>query len=530
MMLPRVIIRDKVWVPVKIVPNLRQLKDTYTTHLYEEPACRKCEYISERPSFHCEACEAYKGVVKLYGLKTVSGADCIGLPIGDKSNFERNTGVLFSEVKIVDRRTKAPFTVPIKFLAKLREYQTPVVEKFLKKKYGLIEAPPRTGKTLMMLYCCLEMGQRTVVLASQHEFLAQFLDHIQGNEAEGIPKCTNLPDLELKLKKKLYGVPKTDEDFENFQFFTLTYQQFISEKNGKDRLKRLIPHVGTLAVDEVHRGNATHFAKVVSAFPVQHRMGVSATVARKDKREFVIKAIIGPVVSRSKIEALNPTVFLHKTEAKPKRKYLGRAGWVHAMQFLSNDKKRNELIVDWVMKDLANGHNIVIPVVFKKHVLELQQMINARFGKKICEVFIGGGTTKNKEQRKQILTDAKSNKIRVIVGIRSLLQLGLNVPTWSCIYTALPISNEPNYKQETSRVRTPMDGKRSPIIRLFVDMELGQSIGCGRNCIKHLRSFGYAFHKSEKQSALCYEVLGSSRQKDDGQFDGGESKVVKTRF
>jgi len=279
---PRVIIRDKIYVPVQAVPNLRGLKELYTTFRYDEASCRRCEVRAERHSVQCGACEAFKGIIKLYSLKTVGGRDCIGLPIGDKKNFERKTGLLFSELRIVDRRTDAPFTVPIKFTGTLREGQVLLTNAWLKKKYGIMVAPPRSGKTISSLFCCIELGQRVLFMASQHEFLTQFLDHIHGNEKEGIPKCTNLPELEKKYGKKLYGFPKTDEDYENFQIFCATPQQFYSEKNGKDRFNKIKGKVGALWIDEIHKSSATEFAKVVSSFPVKHKGGCTGTVFRKD--------------------------------------------------------------------------------------------------------------------------------------------------------------------------------------------------------------------------------------------------------
>lgn len=498
----KIYIRDKVYVPLRAVYDKQALKSKYTKHMYKEAACQRCEYKPDRPSHMCEVCPSYGGVSKLYQVREIAGAQYIGLPIGDKRNIEKNAGVDFDDFKIVDRRSAPKFAYPIKFTLTLREHQEKLAKEFLRHKYGLIEAPPRSGKTALMLYLGIKLGLRMVILANQHEFLQQFIWHIEGNEPEGIPKCTNLPELERKHKKKLFGFPKTDEDFENFQIFCMTYQQFASKTSGDARFKRLAKHIGFLAIDEVHKCGAAVFSSVVNKFYTRYRMGVTGTVERKDGRQFIYKKIIGPVVAKTTVEAMLPKVFIEETGISLSKV---PSQWVYAMLRLAKNEKRNKLIVKRAIEDVKAGHGVVIPLTFKKHIFEITRMINEAYGKPIAKEFIGSGGEKGKELRRKILSDAKSGKIKVVVGTRSLIQLGLNVPAWSAIYTAIPISNKPNYKQETSRVRTPKEGKKQPIVRLFYDACMGQSVGCARNCISHLKDFEYEFSKDKTtQAALEY--------------------------
>lgn len=516
---PKLIVRDRIYIPVRTIPNPEEVKAKYTTHIFKDAACAPCEYRDERPCAVCETCVNYSGPIKLWVEKTVDGYDYIGVPVGDRDKVERRALIDFDDYKFVNLRHTAPFNYKIKFTLDLRPHQVKLANDFLKSKYGMLEAPPRTGKTVLLLYIGLQLGQRMVLLANQHEYLQQFLWHIEGNEDEGIPKCTNLPEIQDRAGKKLYGFPKTDEDFENFQFFVMTYQQFSSEERGKNRFRKLSKNIGTVAVDEAHKVGANVFAKTLNSFATRYRFGVTGTVARKDGRHKITERIIGPVVARATVEAMTPKVFIRETGLKlrsdPKL-------WVYKMKALEKSKERNELIVQRCIRDVKSGHSVVIPLTFTKHIHSMVAAINDAYGEQIAEPFVGGGSDKQKEVRRKILSRAKSGETKVIVGTRMLLQLGLNVPRWSAIYTAMPISNEPNYRQETSRVRTPMEGKRQPIVRLYYDAAMPASIACARNCVLQMQKFKYAFSNDKTtQDAITFLMNHSnrrSRTNDDDEF------------
>ena len=489
-MKPKIYLRDKIYVPEQSV-DLERIEHLYVRNFFDEQSCRKCDHFDDRPSYACSGCSAYVERISLHGTKVIKGENYISLPIGDRTKVQRKAGFSFADHQIVDKRTAQPLTVDLRLTAELRTYQDKVVGEFLAKGFGMIVAPPRSGKSIMSVAAAIGLGLRILYIASQHEFLSQIEDHYRGNVDEGIPECTNINALEQRHGKKLCGFLKKEEDYKTFQVAFIPYQSLINE-SGKRRLRLINENFGTLIIDEVHKGNATHFAKTISSICAKHKIGLTGTLSRKDGKEFIMEAIVGSIAAETVIEALTPTLTVVETTL-PSKTYSchARLAWVRALQYLCKDKKRNRLIVDMVIKDLEDGYNIIIPVVYKTHALLLYTMINQAYGSPICEMFIGGGSKKNKEDRKQILTRAKSGKTRVIVGIRSLLQLSLNVPSWSCIYEVIPINNESNLKQETKRVCTPSFDKKEPIIRLFVDMKLSQSLNCAKATIKHCRKFGY---------------------------------------
>lgn len=429
-----IVVKEAIYVPVEYI-DTEAAEELYTLYFYERALALKCpNRRAHKELKHCELCPEYNERLEMYKYKTAKGVQYMGFPLGARKKLPEQLGLRFKDFDVLDLRVKKPFDYPVKFTGKLRDYQEKGVAEWMQAKYGLFLAPPRSGKTIVTLSIGIQLGQRFVLLANQYEFLKQFIEHIED--------YTNLKQLEQKTGKKLYGYPKTQEDFETMQIMCCTYQQFISETNGPKKLKWLSNNIGTYLVDEVHKANSNWFSKVVSALPVTYRGGFTGTRQRKDGRHVIVDAVIGPVQHEVKRTMLVPKMTVHITpDVKSRSAYKGPAGWVYFLKFICNHEKRNEQILDFVIRDLKKGRSIVIPLQFKEHVFEMTKRINDLWpGPPIADYFVGGTGKQGIAKRDKVIEDARASRIRVVVGIRSLLQLGVNVPRWDCVVgdTLLP--------------------------------------------------------------------------------------------
>lgn len=346
--------------------------------------------------------------------------------------------------------------------------------------------------TVMATAAICEIGNCAIIMADQKDFLDGFLETFHA--------VTNTLALEEKYGRKLVGFPKTLKDFETFQVVLVTYQQLIKDtKAAKDKLRVLRTRFGVLAVDEVHRTCAPQFSRILSMMTTRVRFGLSATPNRKDKRENLAFHMIGPVIATTKAEALKPKIAVHYTPdtVKSRNQFTGQAGWTKFCQFLAKHEDRNMMIVDRVLKDLKAGRNIAIPIMFTEHAEKLKREINAAYGEDIAEVFLGG--SKHAKFRKQIVDDARKGKIRVVIGIRRLIQVGINVPQWDTLYYIKPLNNAPNWEQESYRILTPLKDKKTPLIRMFVDRNMNRALGCFKSTLQTSIEFGHELLPKSKQ-------------------------------
>ena len=456
-------IRDGIYIPIKHVKEEHEalLKERFERLVYhKEKTCETCDYFSERPCDVCESCANFGGNLVLHRRVERNGKTFLRLPFGDLKGVQKVFG---DGVEFVNKLPKIPMVKPIRFIGKLRPYQISACKAMVKVHGGVLKSAPRTGKTVMAARVVCAKKQKTLILASQRDWLENFYETFVGSDTQ--PPMTD-------ASKKRVGFAKKFEDFEKYDVALATYQTFLSPK-GKKLLNKIKKMFSILIVDEVQTVPATEFSLVVSQLHCRHKFGLSGTPERKDGKEWTAYKLMGPVFYETRVEKLKPRVELVRTDFGGKVPQ----SWTYMIRKLETDPKRLKLIAKEAIKDVKAGHMVLIPFTRVPVIRALTQAINQLAGKKIAEPFYGGVS---KEQRKATIERARNYECKVIVGNSRLLSTGINIPRASMLYEVTPSSNLPKAEQRFSRVCTPMEGKPQPVIKYFLD-EFQLRKSCMRN-------------------------------------------------
>lgn len=443
------------------------LKEKYTFRFYEEKACKKCDVYDERMSSvptHlevCDSCPAYKGGAALATDVVVGNNKYLRMPIGDQRGLVKLLEHQGLSVRVKEHFPDKKFKRPIKFTGKFRgEYQKEAANAIIREKRGVIKAPPRSGKTVIFTAASCKIGKKTMILASQREWLIGFRETYIGSKTQ--------PALTTCLPSQI-GFARKYEDFLKHDICLVTVQTFYSEAGQKllQKIKNMFHMVG---VDEIHTGAAPKYAKVLSELNCERKIGLSGTPSRKDGRFVIMRNLMGPNIYEAKVARLRPRIRLVRTEYSQTSE--GQVPWTRLVSGLERNPKRLKLIAQWAIRDAKNGHMVLIPFSQVAPIKALVMAINKLAGKRIAYPFWGGLTGKGKDGRslRDIYIEAARNyRIKILVGNIKLLSTGTNIPRASAIYEVALSSNLENVEQRISRILTPYDGKPEPIARFFLD-------------------------------------------------------------
>lgn len=204
--------------------------------------------------------------------------------------------------------------INLHFNGKPRDYQEPVIQKFLKHcenvKYGggLLELHTAWGKTSASLYIATQLKKKTIVIVHKEFLMNQWIERIQHF----------LPEARIG---KIQGpiVDTKDKDI------VLCMLQSLIQK---DYEQSIFDEFGLTIIDEVHHISSKTFSTSLFKVVTKYMLGLSATMERKDGTTDVFKMFLGDVI--------------HKAERKNEN-----VVEVKAITYKSNDDDFNEIIYDF---------------------------------------------------------------------------------------------------------------------------------------------------------------------------------------
>jgi len=402
-------------------------------------------------------------VVKSYKV----GEEYVSFERGDLRKIEDIFGRI---VKIKDKRAKPKLKTRIRFLGVLKDKVTreryplrPEQIKALHKlvddyMYGILECPPRFGKTITAVALICQTNMKTLILVNQEDLARQFEDRFRS--------ATNVGKLEREQGRRILGYATKWKEFQEYDIVIATWQKFHV---NREKLLKFRDMFGLVIVDEVHRFASECSPSIVDNFNAKYRIGMTATPERKDQRDVIIKNIVGPVTVRGKTKQVPLFVRPVNTKFCPQ---FGR--WTTYVSKIMKSKTRNNIALDLIEKDVKAGRHVLVVATRVKHMEDIKASLLKRGIP--TDIFRGG--LANKKLRQQVIADATSGKIKVTVANRQLLT-GIDVPLWDSAHILIPSANPPNYYQEFSRVRTPTPGKKFALIYDYLDAHPASN-GCYR--------------------------------------------------
>jgi len=507
---PPLFLYDRLYIPKGyITPKLlRSIKKEFEVRFFDEGSCTRCELLTQRPSTECMRCPANLGHYKLWNIQnSPAGRSWLRLSLG---GIDTRIGrYLLAKYPSKDRRATPPlkhkWALNVTFRSyqlnvTFRSYQQAAIKEVLRRletEDGVLVSPPRTGKTLMGLAILLTLGHKTLILGSQYDYLYEFIQSIE-TKTQG--------------KSTWYGLCNTLEDFKKYDICLATYQTFLSDK-GRKLLHQIRSLFGTILVDEVHKSGADKFSEIMLTFTSRYKLGLTATFDRKDQRHKLTRLIMGGVLHKVVADTMAPRVYIHDTGIKIK----DLRTWAYAMRNVYENEERNDLIFAYLKRDLLQGRSVLFPCIVKVQIHYWMKRLNQYIAREVNRgnIPLGEGYNYSKlpavrslfgetkrDERDVVKEAAIKGDVRVVVGMRRIIQTGINIPQWDCLYVMMPISNPPNFEQETGRIRTQIKGKPTPIIRHFVDQSR-ISRACFRTC----------WWKTYKNKSLKFSIPESSETK-----------------
>jgi len=323
-------------------------------------------------------------------------------------------------------RVSAGQDIALEFNGQLRDYQAPVVEKFVQyvksedvPRGGLLELPCAWGKTSASLNILSRLGKKTIVIVHKEFLMNQWIERI----GQFLPKARI-----GKIQGQIIDIDHKD--------IVLCMLQSLSMKEYPSEI---FDSFGLTIIDEVHHISSEVFSNTLFKLVTKYMLGLSATMNRKDGTTNIFKMFLGQVICKEKrddapevvVRAIDYFVddddFNHVS-----LDYRGNVQYSTMISKLCEYNRRSEFILR-VLEDLLkeNPNQQIMIIAHNRNLLKyFYETIKHRgIAGGSCGYYVGG-------MKEAALKETESKKI--VIATFSMCSEGLDIKTLTTLIMTTP--------------------------------------------------------------------------------------------
>jgi len=332
------------------------------------------------------------------------------------------------EFEFVDERKLKPL-IPLVFSATLRNHQLGVIETVSKKDYGVIVAPPGSGKTVIGLKIIADKRQPALIIVHRKQLLEQWTERIEAF---------------LSIPKRDIGVIGQGKSKIGKQITVATIQSLPKQ------IESVQNQFGTIIVDECHHVPAETFRNTIEKLQAYYLYGLTATPFRKYSDGKIIFTHLGEIIAN-----IQPTEIENYKQAQIIIRNTGldvpynskTDNFEVLSKILVHDTARNKLILEDVKTELNQGKKAVIITERKEHIDTLYLFLKQSY-----EAITLSGDDSETFKKAKWKTLQEGN-FQVLITTGQYFGEGTDLQNISCLFLVYPFSFEGKLIQYIGRVQ-----------------------------------------------------------------------------
>lgn len=353
-------------------------------------------------------------------LYSIIGDKFLTFPIGCQHLIPDN-------YEIVDNRVQKEVPWP-DFKFTLRKSQQQIYD--LVKDNCLINANVSWGKTFTGIAIAHKLKQKTLVITHTVNLRDQWVDEVKKT---------------LGIKPGIIGSGIFDHKDKPI---TIANVQTL-----RKHINTLKNEFGTVILDEVHHCPAKIFSDCVDGLRARYKIGLSATLTRKDYMHVVIPDYFSKTIYRPlKENQMTPEVIMVQSNIPFSSNNM--IPWANRVNELVDRPEYLDLVTSLANRMADIGHMVLLV----SDRTEFLDRCNNRLGDRSVMVT---GATKNRDEIHQILYNREAD---ILNGAISIYKEGISLNFLSCLILAAPTNNDPLLEQLIGRILRIDDNKLTPII------------------------------------------------------------------